>query len=566
VKKLENLESLIKYNMKNNLIIMLLLLVASSGCVKKYSTFYDPPKNLGSDLYTTLATDKSGDFTTFVKAIDLAPTLKAEISSSGLYTIFAPTNQAFESYFATNADGYRELKDIPVEKLELMLRYHVLKWMLFAKNFATPLIASNYQYETRAAVSIKDMTASANGKQLFYDNKWIQVYNQRFFPNNFLKVSDYSDVYGSGSTFSQYFNVMGASPSKVDLRSANGVIHTINVLLELPPTIAQYLEQNKDNDGGYYNTLRSKLLYYYYDDSQTRKQINGGDVNNDGLIDSLYRRRFFSEPGLSLNLLDQEYITKNVITSISQSAVTVFTPDAASFSNYYTNQILPSFYNKTDSIPFLTWWLLFKSQCSYGLNWPSLAYSSGASNDIGEKISVSSTDVKSIKMLSNGLYYQLNKMVEPKLFQGVLGPAFFDNKFTFQGWIINQATYNTYLLNSTTNNFTFFGLSNKTLGENPQLDLQYQEYSISNDGTVLTYPLLYKPVTTPAGLITKYTFPTATYLSMLQSQTLKGSYAYSQLQTADDFYETYAGWYYERGYLLQKQYCKRSFIRTIYRL
>jgi hypothetical protein len=318
------------------------------------------------------------------------------------------------------------------------------------------------------------------------------------------------------------------------------VIHTINVLLDLPPTIAQHLEKNKVNDGGYFNMLRSKLMYYYYDDKQTRKQVNGGDANNDGMIDSLYRRKFFSEDGMSLALLDQEYITNTVNTSVYQSSITMFAPDANSFSSYYTNKLLPSFYNKPDSIPFLTWWLLFKSQVSYGLNWPSKAYRSEASSDLGDRIEITKADVNSVKMLSNGLFYQVNKMIEPRLFKGALGPTFFDNKFTFQAWIINQAKFQSYLDNTPGQRFTFLGLSNETL-QNSTYNLFYEGRLISLDGTSIIMPFLYKPTKSPAGLIVKSSIPTATYLNLLQSQTLKGYFTYSQL--SDGYYQTYSGWY-----------------------
>lgn len=526
--------------MKKDLLIILLFLMVLTGCMKTYESFYDPPKNLGPDLYTTLANDKSGSFTTLVKAIDRVPSLKAEIGSSGLYTIFAPTNPAFEKYFSSNPDGYTKLEEIPITKLELLLRYNVLKWMLFNYNFSNPLVPSNYQYETRAAVSIKDMSASKNGKQLFYDNKWIQVYNKSFFPNNLLQSTDYTEVFGANATFNQYFNIMGASPVSVDLRSANGVIHAIDVVLDIPQTIAQYLEKNKDTDGGYFNTLRSKLLYYYYDDKQTRKQINGGDANNDGMLDSLFRRKFFSEDGLALSLLDQEYITKIANTTVTQSALTAFTPDANSFNNYYNNKLLPSFHNKADSIPFMTWWLLFKSHISYGLSWPSIAYYGGASNDLGDKVAVLKEDVNSVKMLSNGLIYQLKKVIEPKLFAGLLGPAFFDNNFTYEAWMINKVFYQQYLDNSPDQNFTFLCLSNNTL-QASTYNLNYQERFISPDGTAIVMPFLYKPTETAAGLITQAQYSSATYLGLLQAQTIKGSYTYSQL--IDGYYQTYLGYY-----------------------
>jgi len=56
---------------------------------------------------------------------DLTTDFVATLSAEGPYTVFAPTNKAFEDLLAGN-DDWDELADIPVAVLEAVLKYHVV--------------------------------------------------------------------------------------------------------------------------------------------------------------------------------------------------------------------------------------------------------------------------------------------------------------------------------------------------------------------------------------------------------------------------------------------------------
>lgn len=79
------------------LVLLFIAIFLLSGCERKFGEFYDPPKGLEGDIYTQLSTEPN--LSIFVSAMEKVPGLKDELSSSGLFTVMAPDNEAFNEFF-----------------------------------------------------------------------------------------------------------------------------------------------------------------------------------------------------------------------------------------------------------------------------------------------------------------------------------------------------------------------------------------------------------------------------------------------------------------------------------
>ena len=64
------------------------------GCKKKVNEFYDPPANLEPPIYQKL--QSKGKFTSFLSLIDKGG-YKQVLNTAGYWTIFAPTDSAFQN-------------------------------------------------------------------------------------------------------------------------------------------------------------------------------------------------------------------------------------------------------------------------------------------------------------------------------------------------------------------------------------------------------------------------------------------------------------------------------------
>lgn len=408
--------------MKKNVFFLFILFLTGNSCTKEYGSIYDPPIGQAGYIYEQLANNP--DLSIFVSAIDKVPGLKTELSSSGLYTAMAPNNAAFAKYFASQA--YKSIDAIPVEELSQIVRYHILKYMLFQVNFLNPGVTKTsyeiFKYETRSITSYKDKLPNGRLKSIYYTPKQVQVYTPYYFASNSLTNDDYSTIYGTDAHINTetQLNVMGASVIQKDIAAGNGAIHIIDKVLISERNVAQELDSNPEYET-YNQLLKSRFLLYSYNQVATRAQGNEGDINGDGLVDSLWNRSYSVSP-----YMDNE----NPLNVKNAVSITAFIPSKAAFTAYLNSRFLTSF-SSVDALPTSTLTLFFNSQFTNSLDWPSRIDKGLVTSVGGDKINLSRSDINSVKMASNGLFYELNKVVEPAAFTAVTGPSFFTPEYSY---------------------------------------------------------------------------------------------------------------------------------------
>ena len=444
---------------KYTALIMFATLLVFSNCKRQYGEFYDPPAGLEGEIYQQLAADPS--LSIFVSAIDKVPGLKEELSSSGLFTVMAPDNEAFNKFFGQHPT-FKSIDNIPSDSLSIIVKFHIMKWMLFQVDFLNPGVTGtsygDFKYETRAVSKYVENSLSGKQIPLFYTPKLAQVYTPNFFTYSGITSQDYSDVYGSGVALNPATNmgVMGASVKKVDIAAGNGAYFIIDRVMLPPLNIAQELDFNPEYSE--YNAILKKLfLTYSYNRAGTIAQGNNGDINNDGIIDSLFARTYSTDANLDV----ENPVSANKLGKIS---LTAFVPTKAAFTNYVNTKLLPNFKNHIDSVPRHTLQMLYQSHITNTMDWPSKIDKKLAVNILGDVISVSRNDIASTKMASNGLFYRLKKVIEPKAFVSITGPLFFGQKY----WYFAEMMILTGLLPSFTSDdvdYTLFAPTNEAFNK-----------------------------------------------------------------------------------------------------
>jgi len=432
--------------MRKTLVFIFLIFIIICGCKRDFGTYYDPPKGQKSAIYSQLAAESR--FSTFVSAIDMVPGLKDELNSTGLFTVMAPDNDAFTKFFAGNK--YKSLDAIPVDMLASIVKYHILKWMTFQVDFLNPGLTKDnfkvYKYESMANTAFVDtMFGSSITKGIYYPSKMLQLYTPKFFSLYNVTAQDYTDVYGTGSSVAveSQMNVMAATVTEQDISSGNGAIHVIDNVLVPPLNVAQILDKNPDY-GKFDEYIKYRFLTYSYNQPGTIAQGNNGDINGDGLVDSLWNRNYSFLP-----FMDNENPKK---TDTKEAfSITAFVPAKSVFLDYLNNKLSVGF-NGSNNIPDRTLRLFYQSQFSQNMYWPSQLYAGQAINLLGNKIVLSKSDVNSIQMASNGIFYELNKILEPDAFLAVTGPIFLSKKYQ----IFAQMLVETGMLSSYTQAGTKF--------------------------------------------------------------------------------------------------------------
>src|SRR5688572_14085973 len=103
------------------LTIPFFLLFVFISCKKGFNDYYGDKSPKGGFLYNKLKADPT--FSIFTRGLERADLVQF-INEGGLYTIFAPTDEAFTKYLSSN--GYGSVDDVPVDNLFRILSFHIV--------------------------------------------------------------------------------------------------------------------------------------------------------------------------------------------------------------------------------------------------------------------------------------------------------------------------------------------------------------------------------------------------------------------------------------------------------
>ena len=196
------------------LFILLLL-----GCRDEMPGKYERPDWLAGKVYTQILDQP--DLSTFAKCIELTGYDKI-IDVSGSYTVFAPSNDAFNAWFASNGN-YNSVEDVPVTELTKLVKYLIVQnpwskiqlrtldvngWIdtldlnnNLPKGFKreTLLLDKNQKYgikgieegrETRMII-VDTLNSNWHRKTVTDSRKFVPVFFQEYFDIYDLQKSDY---------------------------------------------------------------------------------------------------------------------------------------------------------------------------------------------------------------------------------------------------------------------------------------------------------------------------------------------------------------------------------------
>jgi transforming growth factor-beta-induced protein len=192
---MKNIVNKLKY-----IIPILAAIIILSACNKDDDEVMPNPAPQQMDIVETAASNS--DFSTLVAAVQKAGLVDA-LKGSGPFTVFAPTNQAFENLF--NALGVNGIDDLSAEALTPILLYHVI-----GAEFKSTDLTSGYA---------GTLNTSAPG-------------------NNSIVVQ--IDINSGSVKINSDINV-----TEADIEASNGVIHVIDKVM-LPPDIVDIAIANSN--------------------------------------------------------------------------------------------------------------------------------------------------------------------------------------------------------------------------------------------------------------------------------------------------------------------------------
>jgi uncharacterized surface protein with fasciclin (FAS1) repeats len=392
------------------------------GCSKGFKDYYDDKNTKGGFLYDKIKSNP--EFSTFAAAIERA-NIKQFISEGGLYTVFAPTNEAFSKFLSNN--GYSSIDAVPLDRLYNILSYHIIYNMW-------------YYYDLKVRYSTYKQIQYLTRNRKFVD---IDVTTPDVIKINGVRVVN----------------------SLRDIDADNGVIHGIeDVLVPLPN-----LEEVFQSDPELKNSTFYKLMQVVADSAFDR--FNSFDKNRDGIFDSVFYKTY---PLLNNVFTTIEYRQNTAPTS--QGGEPLFTtvlvpsnaaldaliaPALARIDNSVQNKIAalsPSYAEAILEYYFISDSLVTSSQL---INRSSPTSLRSVNSEVIPSLTANQFLRKDIRA-SNGLIHLINTTFAPSstsVLNSALGKIFTDPNFSMflaaiqkAGQMVNWA--------STTKTGTFFAPTN----------------------------------------------------------------------------------------------------------
>ncbi|MEO8404263.1 MAG: fasciclin domain-containing protein [Chitinophagaceae bacterium] len=459
------------------------------SCKKKFNDYYERPPSLAPAIYQQL--DTRGNFKTFLSLIDKAG-YKQTLSAAGYWTLFAPTDSAFEHDAAFNA--YLQSRNISgISAIDDATAQSVVQYLLVFNGFERDRLddyQSNIGWIPDAA--FKRRTAyysgfykdtAANGQILtaiasnrnnaggitYYvsadnNNKYIPYFTNEFMAAKGLTATDYTYFF-PGTTFGG-LNIGNAKVTQANIAAENGVIYIIDKVVTPLQNFDEYLRTKPDFSE--FKKLFDKYLVQFIPntDATHRYQVLTG--NSDNVYVKVYSNLLAFSP-------NNENYLKTQDNDGQQNGWTMIAPRNDSLLKYM-DSLLKEGYGTVNALPLNVISDLLNAHMWQSTVWPGKFASSF--NFLGEpSYSNAQTDIVDKKVLSNGIFYGSNKVNVPNVFSTVYGKAYLNPRFSMMTRLLDVELRN--IVTTRNANFTMFMM--------PDPVLTAQGYSYNSGGNSWTY-------------------------------------------------------------------------------
>jgi uncharacterized surface protein with fasciclin (FAS1) repeats len=421
------------------------------ACKKKtYDDYYARPANLEPPIYQQL--QSKGNFTKFVSLIDRSG-YKQTLSAAGYWTIFAPSDSAFQS--DQNFTAWLQSRNISsFEAIDSATAQSIVQYLLVFNAFDRSRI-DDYQgslgwvpdnaYKRRTAYytgfyndttftgqQVKSVASNRNnnGTSSYYNpadnnNKYIPYFTTEFFAAKGLSANDYNYFYPNTS-FSG-FNVVNAKVTQQNIVAENGTIYVIDHVVTPLLSLDQYLRTRPEFSEFKKLFDRYMVQFLQNTDATHRYQVLTG--NPDNVFVKVYSNLLAFSP-------NSENYFKLQDNDGQKDGWTMMAPRNDSLLAYL-DRIVKEGYGSVNNLPLNVMADLLNSHMWQATVWPSKF--NATYNFLGEPAHLDAqANVIDKRVLSNGIFYGTNKVNEPNVFSTVYGKAYLNPKFTIMTRLLDM--------------------------------------------------------------------------------------------------------------------------------
>ena len=446
------------------------------SCEDKMKEHYEEPPWLEGSAIEYL--QGKGNYTIFLDALEKTD-FSSIVGGTGLITVMAPDDDAFTTYL--NTKGYSSINEMPETELKKLIGYHLVDFKFNKELLAnfTPYGRSNYNptekglyYKQRTKASspiTKEDGFEPNGKprtySVFHRNLYLPILSNYMFDTREIDAKYNYEFLYPNSTWTggdDGFNISEASVQEYEVATVNGFIYLIDRVLDPLETIHESLK----SEGNYSNflTLYDLFSSYEYDEDLTDNYGNG---------DSLFIHMHIELPPIASEWPIQNESDWPILT---RDAYSVFVPDNSALESFFQGTWAPYYSSLSEVNPLSVLFLLYNHTYSGDLAFPDNIKNGDIITYFGTPVIFDpDADVIKSQLCTNGVYYGLNSVQTPPMFNSITGPVFRDPKYKM---FLHMVAYSGEFLSLSSEaiNYTIFIPSDEAIEKSGYYDLEMRYY------------------------------------------------------------------------------------------
>lgn len=466
------------------------------SCNKAKEEYYERPEWLEPPIYQQL--QEKGNFTNYLKLVDKANYTQT-LNGAGYYTVFAPTDEAFQSFFAKY--NFSSIDDID---------------STFAKDIVTYSMAvtpASYEtiddFQDGTTTASPETTLDKAFKRTTYNYKWVykesdvngveryvidfnsspgvagsatQIFNSDdfnqknipFFTSAFMaqrgiSAADYNYFYPDKALTD--FNVVDAQVIEKDLWAENGIIHVVDEVIAPLNNLEEILAET-DDCSEFKHMLDKFMIDYVYafEDFQLKYEQSSGQRQD------VYMKAY---RGAAFNLNCENYIGGYLANTQRMNAqtdgYTLFAPTNKAMQDFYNDKFFKYGYNSLEEMPDYIINEFVNAHMFINTVWPTRFATT--TNLYGEEARFDAySDVRKKEMGSNGVFYAVDKVQATNAFSTVLADVLLNPDYSLMYQALLDVEPMAENLKSTNARYVLFPISNNQF---KQAGLEYNSNSNS---------------------------------------------------------------------------------------
>jgi uncharacterized surface protein with fasciclin (FAS1) repeats len=449
---------MIKFKLLLFPLFIMILIVSCRNDLKNEK--YQRPEWLAGKVYTQIL--EQPELSTFAYCIERVG-YDSILDVSGSYTVFAPSNDAWSSYFSANSK-YNTVDDIPIPELERMVKYHIVQnpWSKIQlqtldvygwidtldlnnnkpRGFKreTLLLEKDTKYGVtgydpgtgeKEKIIIVDTTKSIWHRRAITDSrKYAPIFYQQYFDIYKLNKSDYEFYFDRTFDGSNDIYFAGAKVVSNEIFAENGFVYIVDKVVE-PLNNAMEIITKIENADQYKLFLDVVNLYPKFEYNE-RKTMEQPGASEGIIVDSLFNLSF---PDLTFDVNAEKTspptgtygLPQNVTIRYHHGFMAPTNNAFASFINEYIK--IPGGWGTFKSVPDRIKKIIVKTYMSANTIYPS-DFEEGFYNGESDIVRLDMGDIAEKKFGSNCSFLGLNKAIVPRAFKSVTGPVYLQQGYS----------------------------------------------------------------------------------------------------------------------------------------